>query len=198
MRLLLLILFLVSSLHLQADVAIGSKVNNFELMGHDGKSYELDSLKGKIIVLEWYNEGCPFVRKFYDTQVMQKLQTQHKDKIIWFTVSSSNKGKQGFLASVDIAKALYEKEKMQSKVLLLDGENGKVGQYFGAVTTPHMFIINEEGVLVYNGAIDSIASASKEDIKKATPYFENALMAALKKEKIPNAKNKPYGCSVKY
>ena len=199
MRTLLIMLFLASFTLPVWSIEIGEKAPQFKLKGHDGKTYELEKFKGKFVVLEWFNEGCPFVRKHYDSQNMQKLQKQYtaKNNVVWLSIVSSVKGKQGFLADESEAKKTYEKEVSRATALLLD-HSGKVGSSYSAVTTPHMYLIGPEGKLLYQGAIDSIPSANREDIKKATNYIQSALEMALAGEPIKVAKTKPYGCSVKY
>ena len=175
---------------------IGDKVNNFELAGYPSKT-SLESLKGQYVVLEWYNNGCPFVRKHYNSQNIQKMQRNFKGKVAWLTINSSAEGKQGYIADTDVAKSLYEEEKMASTALLIDS-SGKVGQRFEAKTTPHFFILDPEGRLVYQGAVDSIASADPSDIEKADNYVVAALKESLEGKEISAAKTRPYGCSVKY
>jgi thioredoxin-related protein len=172
---------------------------NFKLKGHNGKTYELSKLKGKYVVLEWYNEGCPFVRKFYDVGAMQKMQKEMKGNkdVVWLTISSSAKDRQGYIANTKVAAATYNREKMKSDALLMD-EKGLAGKSFSAKTTPHMVIINKDGSLAYDGAIDSIASTKGSDIAKARPLFMNALALIASGKEMGFQKNKPYGCSVKY
>lgn len=175
---------------------LGAPAPKFDLKGSP-QGANLDGEKGKYIVLEWYNDGCPFVRKHYDSKNMQNLQRKYKGKVAWLTVNSSAEGRQGYLASIDAAKGMYSKEQMDSLSLLLDSD-GKVGKAYGAKTTPHMYIIDPKGTLVYQGAIDSIASADSSDIKKSKNYVDMALTEALAGKKISMAKTQPYGCSVKY
>lgn len=177
-------------------VSIGDDAPAFELVGTPKKA-KLFEHKGKYIVLEWFNDGCPFVRKHYDAGNMQKLQKKYSDKVAWLTINSSAEGRQGYLKDVSAAKEMYTKEQMAAMNLLLD-PSGKVGKAYGAKTTPHMFIIDPKGKVVYQGAIDSIPSASSEDIPKATNYVDEALGAVLSGRKIAQAKTQAYGCSVKY
>lgn len=193
---LFLLSFVVSFSLYAAGVTNGDVAPSFELVGTPNKA-KLSDLKGKYVVLEWFNDGCPFVRKHYDAGNMQKLQKKYSDKVAWLTINSSAEGRQGFLKDVSAAKEMYTKEQMAAMNLLLD-PNGKVGKTYGAKTTPHMFIIDPEGKVVYQGAIDSISSASSDDIPKATNYVDEALSAALSGKKITMAKTQPYGCSVKY
>jgi glutathione peroxidase-family protein len=170
---------------------------DFNLRGHDGKSYSLKEFKGKIVVLEWFNHGCPFVRKHYDSKSMQNLQKKFKNKVVWLTINSSNVDKQGYLKDEKAASKIYEIEGMNSRALLLDTA-GRIGQKYQAKTTPHMYIINAKGKLIYEGAIDSIASANDFDLKKATNYVDATLTKLTNNEEVEYFKTKPYGCSVKY
>lgn len=179
-------------------ISIGDKAPDFTLKGSDGKMWKLSELKGKTVVLEWYNDGCPFVRKHYDPSNMQNLQGEFKEKVTWLSISSSAPGKQGYLANSKKAQAQYQTEKMKSTAILLDGESGSVGRAYAAKTTPQIVVINPKGLIAYNGAIDSVASADSSDIKGAVPYAQNAISAVLTGSKVPHAQNKSYGCSVKY
>lgn len=180
-------------------VAPGEKAPDFELKGSDGNTYKLSDLKGKTVVMEWYNDGCPYVRKHYDVDHMQGLQKKYGDQIVWMTINSSAPGKQGHIGNVIAAEKMYKREKMNSKAILLDGTvASKVGRAYGAKTTPHMYVIDKNGLIAYNGAIDSLRGASSSEIKRAEPLFANALDSVLEGRRVANAKNKPYGCSVKY
>ncbi len=169
---------------------------DFELEGYPS-NIKLKDLRGKFVVLEWFNEGCPFVRKFYDVKKMQELQKKYKSSLVWLTINSSAKDKQGYIADKKSAKKTFDKEAMFSHSLLIDS-NGKVGKDFGAKTTPHMFLINPKGKVIYQGAIDSIASTDSNDIKNAKNYISLAIDDALAGKKVKFAKTKAYGCSVKY
>jgi len=189
-------LFLFCLSFLALGVSIGDEAPTFSLEGNL-KDIKLDNLKGKYVVLEWYNDGCPFVRKHYDSNNMQALQNKYQDKVAWLTINSSAKGRQGYIKDKNTANQKYTKEQMKAMSLLLDS-SGKVGKSYGAKTTPHMYIIDPKGKLVYQGAIDSISSADSSDIKNSTNYVDQALNEALNGKKITMAKTNPYGCSVKY
>ena len=195
MKKLALVVSFIFSLNSVA-LSIGQQIDSFKLTGYP-KTVDLNSLRGKYVVLEWYNDGCPFVRKHYDSNNMQNLQRRYKDKVSWLTINSSAPGKQGHLPNLDEAKKKYQQEAMLSHSLLLD-TGGKIGKYFSAKTTPHMYIIDPKGILIYQGAIDSIPSADKSDIGKSINYVDRALESALKGEKVKFAKTRAYGCSVKY
>jgi peroxiredoxin len=163
----------------------------------DGKSLGLDSLKGKTVVLEWTNHDCPFVKKHYESGNMQSL---HKDAaakgIVWLQVISSAPGKQGHVDAATALKLNSARSATPAHVIL-DPE-GKLGKRYGAQTTPHIYIIDATGTLVYKGGIDSLATADKADIAKAEPYVANALTSLAAGKKIAANNTKPYGCSVKY
>ena len=191
---------------LTAFTALGARQNvlktgqpapDFELLGHDNKVVKLSELKGKTVILEWWNKDCPYVRKHYDSKNMQNLQKKYTDKgAVWLTVLSSAPEKQGYLKSDEIAKVMTEQGAKPSRVLM--DPDGKVGHLYSAKTTPHMYIIKPDGNLAYQGAIDSISSADAGDIPKATNYISSA-MNLLSQGKTPNPDTtRPYGCGVKY
>lgn len=179
-------------------LAPGTAAPEFDLIDQDGKTWKLSQLKGKKVVLEWYNHGCPFVRKHYDSNNMQGLQEKFKNEVVWLTISSSVAGKQGHLVSSLQAKEQFNLDKMKSSGLLMDGTAAVVGHAYGAMTTPHMFILSEKGDVLYEGAIDDKPSADPADIAGSVNYIEQALAELKSGKKISMAKTKPYGCSVKY
>lgn len=189
-------LFATVSLGLAAPVT-GEPAPGFSLPGADGKTHALSDYKGKYIVLEWINHGCPFVKKHYESGNMQALQKEAAAKgVVWFSVSSATPGKQGHLSAVEWNAVTKEKGATPATVLI--DADGKVGKSYGAKTTPQMFVINPEGKLIYQGAIDSIASTDKEDVAKATNYVKAAIEEAMAGKPVTNAETKPYGCGVKY
>ena len=170
---------------------------DYTLTDSNGTEHSLSDFKGKTVVLEWFNAGCPFVKKHYKQGNMQALQEAYPAKgVVWLNIVSSAPGKQGHGSAADHNAKIGE-WKVKSTALLLD-EDGKVGKAFGAKVTPHMFIINAEGEIVYNGAIDSKRSTNPKDIPDATNYVKAALDAVLAGNDIEVAKTQPYGCSVKY
>ena len=176
---------------------VGAAAPDFTLPDAAGANVSLDQYRGKYVVLEWTNPGCPFVRKHYDSGNMEKLQAEYTKKgVVWLSVDSSAPGAQGYLQGEDAKKA-KEGDYKAATHLLLDGD-GKVGHLYGATNTPDMVIINPEGKVVYTGAIDSVPSADKDDIAKATNYVATGLNEALAGKPIEKAVSKPYGCSVKY
>lgn len=182
---------------LMASIAIGKPAPDFSLKSHTGETVKLSQFKGKTVVLEWFNHGCPFVRKHYDTNNMQNTQKKYKDQVVWLSIVSSAKGKQGYLDGVNEAAGRYQEEKMEAHSLLLDAD-GNVGRLFGAKVTPHMFIVDATGNVVYEGAIDNILSANPDDVAKATNYVSKALDELAAGKKISKARSDAYGCAVKY
>ena len=175
-------------------IALLLLLGSFNLFA-DNKYFE--KYKGKTVVLEWLNHGCPFVRKHYDSGNMPALQKEFTAKgVVWLSVISSAPGEQGHS---DAKKAQEEKLKYKSAAseIILD-ESGEIGRHYGAKTTPHMYIINPQGELVYQGAIDSIADTNHDSIAKAEPWFKNALNETLSGKKVKRPTTKAYGCSVKY
>lgn len=177
--------------------AVGTKAPDFSLTDSKGKTQSVSQYKGKYVVLEWFNPECPFVRKHYGSGNMQKLQEEFTGKgVVWLTIDSSAPGLEGNLTA-DQANAKMTEWKTKQTALVLDPD-GKAGQAYGAKNTPHMFVINPEGKIVYEGAIDSKASANPSDIPNATNYVKVALEESLAGKTVSNANTKPYGCSVKY
>lgn len=189
-------LFFVAALHADMQQP-GQDAPDFTLVGADGKEHSLSDYKGKWVVLEWVNYGCPFVKKQYGSGNMQALQKKYTgEDVAWLTICSSAPGKQGYMTA-DEAATVNAEMKTEQTAYLLDSD-GKVGKLYGAKTTPQMVVINPDGEVVYHGAIDSIKSANPKDIEKATNYVSAALDAGMAGEPIAVAQSQPYGCSVKY
>lgn len=180
-----------------ADARVDATAPAFEVKDATGKTHKLSDYNDKWLVLEWYNKDCPFVKKHYESGNMQKIQTAYTAKgVKWLSVISSVKDAQGYLepaAAVANAKATGS----GATAVLLDTD-GKMGKAFGAKTTPHMFVINPKGVVVYAGAIDNNDSANPAVIASSKNYVVAALDAALTNKPIETKTSKPYGCSVKY
>ena len=188
----LMILFILLVSFSSMAVEVGSPAPDFKLQGTS-----LASFKGKVVVLEWLNHGCPFVKKHYSSGNMQALQKKYTAKnIIWLSIISSAPGKQGH---VDEKQALSDKELHHSHAshVLVD-PTGEVGKLYEAKTTPHMFIVDQKGRLVYQGAIDDKADAEVSSVSSARNYISEALDNLLAGKKIRVPQTKPYGCSVKY
>jgi peroxiredoxin len=176
---------------------VGKPAPDFTLTDINGKKVSLADFKGKNVVLEWNNPACPFVVKHYDTSNMQSTQKASvSGDTVWLTINSTNPKHQDFMANDKLA--AYVKDKAAVPTSYLVDSDGKVGQAYQAKTTPHMYIIDTKGTLVYNGAIDDKRSAKKEDVAGATNYVTAAMKDLKAGKAIGNASNTPYGCSVKY
>src|SRR5437868_3422547 len=176
---------------------VGAAAPDFSLPDAAGKTHSLSEYKGKYVVLEWFNPECPFVKKHYGSGNMQKLQTEFTSKgIVWLTIDSNAPGLEGNLTA-EQANAKIAEWKTKQTALVLDPE-GKAGRAYGAKNTPHMFVINPEGKIVYEGAIDSKATPNPSDIASSTNYVKVALEESLAGKTVSNANTRPYGCSVKY
>lgn len=179
------------------QLQIGSPAPDFTVTDTTGKTQKLKDYAGKIVVLEWYNKDCPYVRKHYDSKNMQSLQANaKKSDIVWLTIISSAPGKQGHEAP-SAAQKTASQEGSQATAILID-DSGKIGKSYSAKTTPHMFVISKEGNLVYQGAIDSNSSSNPKTIPNSTNYVSAALDSLQKGEPVKVSQTKPYGCSVKY
>ena len=177
--------------------AIGSAAPEFSLPDAKGKTHSLSQYKGKYVVLEWFNPECPFLKKHYGGSNMQNLQKEFTSKgVAWLTVDSIAPGTEGYL-SPEQAEKVTSSWKTHQTALLLDTD-GKVGRAYGAKNTPNMVIINPEGKIVYQGAIDSKATPNAADIPSSTNYVKAALEESLAGKPVSNPQTKPYGCSVKY
>ncbi len=173
------------------------KAPAFTLPNLDGKKIALKDFENKIVVLEWTNHLCPFVVKHYKSKNMQALQKKYKKKgIVWLSICSSAPGKQGDM-NVEKWKQMNKAYGAEPTAVLLDPE-GKVGRLYKAKTTPHMYIIDKNGIIRYEGAIDDKRSTNPEHVKTSKNYVGTALDALLAGKEIPVTKSKPYGCSVKY
>jgi len=178
---------------------VGQAAPAFTGTTSNGDTVSLADFAGKTVVLEWTNHGCPFVQKHYDATHanMQTLQSEADARdVVWLSVISSSPGKQGHVTGEE-ANDINAQRDAQPDHVILD-VSGDIGQAYDAKTTPHMYVINGEGVLAYAGAIDSIPSARIADIPEADNYVMAALDAVASAEAPDPAATKPYGCSVKY
>lgn len=175
---------------------VGTTAPAFSVADTNGKTHTLEQYRGKWVVLEWLNHDCPYVRKHYDNGAMQALQKKWSDKVTWLSVVSSAPGKQGHFSN-ERANELTKEKKAAPHAVLVDS-SGKVGRSYGARTTPHMFVINPEGKIVYMGAIDDKPTAKAADLATARPHVDIALQEALAGKPVTVATSQPYGCSVKY
>lgn len=188
-------------LFLSGQLFAAAKINEaapgFTLADSRGGTVSLSDYKGKLVILEWTNHECPFVRKHYDSGNMQQLQRNYTGKeVVWLSIISSAPGKQGHVTG-EQAEELTKTRNAAPAAVLLD-PTGKVGQEYGAKTTPHMYIIDREGVLRYAGGIDSIKSTDQADIKTAKNYVAQALDELLAGKPVSEPATAPYGCGVKY
>jgi hypothetical protein len=181
-----------------ATAATGQPAPDFTLTDIDGQSHSLADYKGKVVVLEWNNPDCPIVHKHYDSGNIPKLQhAAQADGVVWLLINSGAAGEQGADYSADQIKAWLQQRNSAPNAYLRD-PSGRVGHLYGAKTTPHLFVINADGILVYQGAIDSIRSADPDDIPRAQNYVAAALAAVKAGQPVAKANTQPYGCNVKY
>ena len=180
-----------------AEAIPGKPAPEFTAIDSNGKSVKLSALKGKTVVLEWTNHECAYVGKHYSTGTMQTLQRDATGAgVVWLSVSSSAKGKQGFVEGLE-ANKLTDDRKASPTAVLLD-HTGAVGKAYGAASTPHMFVIAPDGVLAYTGAVDDKATSNPSDIPKARSYVREALAAVAAGKPMQPSQTRSYGCSVKY
>jgi hypothetical protein len=176
---------------------IGKPAPDFTAVDSNGKTVKLSDFRGKTVVLEWTNDGCPYVKKHYSSNNIQTLQREETAKgIVWLTVISSAPGTQGYVSG-DEANKLTGSRGAAPTAVILDPE-GSVGHLYDARTTPHMFIVNGDGTLVYMGGIDDKATTDVADIKTARNYVRAALDNLAAGVPVESAVTRPYGCSVKY
>jgi peroxiredoxin len=176
---------------------IGSSAPDISATDTHGKTQTLSQYKGKFVVLEWTNPDCPFVHKQYDSGTMQKLQKEYTAKgVVWLSINSSAAGNQGSYAPEKWNEIVKQRGAAPTAVLL--DPNGKIGHEYEAKTTPHIFIVNPDGKLIYEGAIDSIRSPDPADIPKATNYVRATLDEAMAGKPVTTPVTQPYGCGVKY
>ncbi len=190
-------LLFITTAGLAKELKIGKSAPGFSLADVSGKMHKLKDYRGKYVVLEWTNYDCPFVKKHYNSGNMQMLQKQYTAKdVVWLSINSSAPGKQGNFTSEEVMKRAGVHETSFSAYLM--DQDGDVGKKYGAKTTPHMFVIDPKGKLIYMGGIDDIKSTNMDDIAKATNYVAAALDAALAGKAVAVSSSKPYGCGVKY
>lgn len=176
---------------------VGEKGPDFTATDSNGVKHSLSEYAGKYTVLEWHNNGCPYVRKQYDSGNMQKLQTEWTARgVVWLTVISSAPGQQGYVTA-DQENAYLKQMNAAPTAALLD-PTGKLGHLYDAKTSPHMFIINPSGTLIYNGAIDDQPTPDPASVPGATNYVSQALAEAMAGKSLSVPTSRPYGCSVKY
>jgi hypothetical protein len=176
---------------------VGQPAPAFTATDSNGHQHSLAQYRGKFVVLEWHNQGCPYVGKHYGSGNMQKLQKYWTGKgVIWLTVISSAPGEQGYVTAEQ--ENDYVKKMNAAPTAVLIDPKGDLGHLYGARTTPQMFVINPQGELIYDGAIDNKPTTDQSDIAGATNYVTAALEQATSGKPVAMATSRPYGCSVKY
>jgi peroxiredoxin len=191
------ILVLATAQIAMSAAKIGQAAPDFSGTASDGKTYHLADYRGKFVVLEWHNNGCPYTRKHYNSGNMQNLQKQWTARgVVWFTVISSAPRKQGYVNAND-ENTYMSKMGAAPTAALLD-PTGAIGHLYDAKTTPQMIVINPQGIVVYDGAIDNRPTSDLKDIQGATNYVGLALEQSMAGKNVDTAATRPYGCSVKY
>ena len=196
-RVLSFIFLLVAPQFAVSAVKVGQPAPDFTGSASNGKGYHLADYRGKFVVLEWHNNGCPYTQKHYNSGNMQNLQKEWTAKgVIWFTIISSAPGKQGYVNANDENNYMSKMGAAPTAALL--DPAGAIGHLYDAKTTPQMIVINPQGVVVYDGAIDNRPTSDLKDISGATNYISLALGQSLSGKPVETAATRPYGCSVKY
>lgn len=197
MRFLFALFLALFALPAVAAPIIGQPAPDFTGKDTTGNDRTLSTYLGKIVVLEWTNHECPYVKKHYDSGNMQKVQQQAADEgVIWLRINSSAPGKQGHVSAIDSDRIAQEKGAVVTATLL--DEAGTIGQLYGAKTTPHMFVIDKDGTLIYAGAIDDKPTSDSADIATSKNYVKTVLDDLKTGRPVSVGETKPYGCGVKY
>lgn len=180
-----------------AQCAVATPAPDFTLPDIYGKNHSLHDYKGKLVVLEWFNPGCPYVKKHYFSKNMQRFQAKYTEKgVVWLTINSGAPGRQGHMRNEE-AQKFSSDFSVAASAQLVD-ESGEVGKAYDAKATPHMFVIDKNSEIVYQGAIDDNDSANPSSIEGAKNYVATALDDLLAGKKVSVESTEPYGCSVKY
>lgn len=180
-----------------AAPVIGQPAPAFEAKDGSGKPVNLGDYRGKPVVLEWTNSGCPYVQHAYKSGVMPELQRQAaKEGVVWLTVFSSAPGKQGYMQGGEVGAWKQQTDASPADVVL--DPSGTVGRTYAAKTTPHMFVVDAKGMLVYMGGFDDKPSTKPDDAKTAHNFVRAALDDVKAGRPVRNAVTRPYGCAVKY
>jgi hypothetical protein len=179
------------------EAMVGQPAPGFVVTDTNGRTQALSELRGNFVVLEWFNPECPFVKKHYGSGNIQSVQKEAMDQgVVWLSVDSSAPGKQGHVTAEE-ANAFMQAQGGSPTAIVLDPD-GTLGRRYGARTTPHLFIIDPAGTLIYNGAIDDTPSTDPADVPAATNYVRQTLAEAMAGEPVSVPSIQPYGCSVKY
>ena len=188
---------LVGAVMMARAARVGDRAPDFTTTDSNGKAHKLSDYAGKYVVLEWTNRGCPYTQKHYNSGNMQKLQKEWTGRgVIRLTVVSSAPGKQGYVAAAD--ENAYVKEVHAAPTAVLLDPTGTLGHLYDAKTTPHMYVVNPQGTLIYNGAIDDRPTTDVSDVNGAKNYVSLALDEAMAGKAVSAPATRPYGCSVKY
>jgi alkyl hydroperoxide reductase subunit AhpC len=176
---------------------VGEAAPEFTATASNGKTFRLSDYRGKYVVLEWHNNGCPYVGKHYTSGNMQRLQKQWTSRsVVWFTILSSAPGKQGYVTANEENEYLAKMQAAPTAALL--DPTGEIGHLYDAKTSPQMVVINPQGVVIYSGAVDDKPTTDLQDVPNATNYVSLALEEAMAGKQVQTAATRPYGCSVKY
>ncbi len=195
--LMLVALVMLATPLLISAARIGQAAPDFTATASNGKTFRLSDYHGKFVVLEWHNNGCPYVRKHYNSGNMQRLQKQWTARgVIWFTMISSAPGKQGHVTASEENDYLAKMQAVPTAALL--DPTGQIGHLYDAKTSPHMVVISPQGVVTYDGAIDDRPTTDLSDVPGATNYVHLALEEAMTGKPVQKPTTRPYGCSVKY
>lgn len=188
---------LVASSAAAHGLRVGDPAPDFTGTDSQGRTQVLSAYRGKYVVLEWTNNGCPFTRKHYESGNMQALQKEWTGKgVVWLTMLSSAPGAEGYMTAAD-ENQYIAREHASPSAAVLDSK-GTIGHQYSAKTTPHMFVIDPAGKLIYEGAIDDHATTDRSDIKNSKNYVADALSEAMAGRQVATSFTRPYGCSVKY
>jgi peroxiredoxin len=180
-----------------SSAKVGDSAPDFTAKASNGKTVHLADYRGKYVVLEWHNNGCPYVGKHYKSGNMQRLQKQWTSQgVVWLTILSSAPGKQGFVDANEENDYLAKMQAAPTAALL--DPTGQIGHLYDAKTSPQMIVINPQGVVIYDGAIDDKPTTDLDDVPGATNYVSRALEEAMAGKPVETAATRPYGCSVKY
>jgi alkyl hydroperoxide reductase subunit AhpC len=180
-----------------AAAKVGQPAPDFTATASNGKTFRLQDYRGKYVVLEWHNNGCPYVGKHYKSGNMQRLQKEWTGRgVTWFTILSSAPGNQGYVTASEETEYLTKMHAAPTAALL--DPTGEIGHLYDAKTSPQMVVINPEGVVIYDGAIDDKPTTDLSDIAGATNYVTRALEQAMAGKQVETPTTRPYGCSVKY
>ncbi len=187
----------LSATAVRATPSVGQPAPAFSLTDTAGKTVQLADFRGRHVVLEWVNPGCPYVRKHYSSANMQGTQKDVTAQgVVWLAINSTENASTDYLAPAQMGRWMQSQQATATHTLM--DEDGTVGKAYGARTTPHMYIVDPAGKLIYAGGIDSVPSSRVDDIKTAVNYVKQGVREALAGQPIRAATTRPYGCSIKY